>query len=174
MYSGVLLFMRSEEFNMRDFFVEVCELWRPEVASDWRDLKSASIVYLSRPGSEDTDGIEVVFGRDELQLSMGRHLSLDLSIQEVQGLALAKTLVLSAVADGATTWKCSRRNAFAFGHSSTEDAWKVLGCEDAPIPDVHWESWLSDGLASETWRRFDSLERTAWFRAPLWQRVYPK
>lgn len=165
--------MRNDELNLRDFFIEVCELWRPEVESDWQDLASASIVYLSKPGSLGADGIEVVFGNNECQLSIGRHLSLDLSLQGTQSLAIVKVLVVTAVADGITIWKCSRSKAFAFGHSSTADAMKVMRCEAAPFRDVHWKSWLSDELASETWRRFNNLERTAWFRAPLWQRVHP-
>lgn len=166
--------MRSEGFDLREFFLEACELWRPEVAFDWRDLGSASIVYFARPGSQDAEGIEVVFGEDECQLSIGRYLSLDLGVQDSQGLGLAKSLVLSAIAGGTTIWRCSRSKAIAFGYSSTADAKKVLGCGDPPVRDVDWPPWLSDELASGTWSRFPDLDRTAWFRAPLWHRVYPK
>jgi hypothetical protein len=168
---GGFLFMRTEGADMKEFMLEVCERWRSEVSYDWRELRYSSIVYLARPGSHDSDGIEIVIGSEECQLSVGRHLSLDLAVRDAREATIAKSLVLSSVADGVSIWRCSRKKAFAFGISSAAEAQAVLGCREVPVREVHWESWLSPELASATWSRFSGLERTAWFRSPLWSRV---
>jgi hypothetical protein len=150
------------EAQLREFLERLRDLVSTDVTSEWRALEHSELVYFEAPSDSGDRGIELAFGADECQLSIGTLIDLEFVLSRSSDVERVQRIVVGVVSNGLSVWKSRWRTSVCVGTPDDKAAQAHMRSRSTPLVVTRWEPWVGPAIRSTLAAQFGDNQAVEW------------